>query len=45
MIRDDYDLIIILLGCKSLEARWIETNKLANWAVTRMKKINKFAQT
>lgn len=43
LVRDDYDLIIILLGCKSLEARWVETNKLAQWAVTRMKKIHKFS--
>lgn len=40
--KDDYDLIIILLNCKSVEARWIETNKLANWCIARMKRLKNF---
>jgi D-alanyl-D-alanine carboxypeptidase len=40
--KDGYDLIIVLLCCKSPEARWVETNKLANWSITRLKKIKKF---
>ena len=43
--KDDYDLIVILLCCKSLEARWIETNKLANWSLARMKKLKQFQNT
>jgi D-alanyl-D-alanine carboxypeptidase (penicillin-binding protein 5/6) len=39
------DLIIVLLGCKSMEARWLETNKLANWTVSRLKKIEKYKAT
>lgn len=37
-----YDIIIVLLCCKSLEARWVETNKLAHWSINRLKKIKKF---
>lgn len=42
--KDGYDLIIVLLCCKSLEARWIETNKLANWSIARMSKMKSFQQ-
>lgn len=45
LTREGYDLIIILLCCKSLDARWVETNKLANWSITRLKKIKKFQTT
>ncbi len=40
--KDDYDLIIILLNCKTVESRWIETNKLANWCIARMKRMKNF---
>ena len=40
--KDDYELIVILLNCKTCEARWIETNKLANWCVARMKRLKNF---
>jgi D-alanyl-D-alanine carboxypeptidase len=40
--REGLDLVIVLLCCKSLEARWVETNKLANWSIARLKKIKKF---
>ena len=40
VIRGGWELIVVLLGCKSLEARWSETNKLVNWTVLRMNKIN-----
>jgi D-alanyl-D-alanine carboxypeptidase len=42
LCKDGYDLIIVLLNCKSTEARWIETNKLANWSIARMNKIKAF---
>ena len=40
--KDGYDLIIILLCCKSMEARWIETNKLSAWCISRLNKIKRF---
>ena len=35
----DSSLIIVLLNCKSMDSRWLETYKLAKWASNRMKKI------
>lgn len=40
--KDGYDLIVVLLNCKSLDARWVETHKLANWCAARMNKIKIF---
>ena len=40
--KDGYDLVIVLLCCKSMEARFIETSKLAKWTIGRLKKIEKF---
>ena len=39
---DGQDLIVILLACKSMDHRWGETWKLANWTASRLKKIKKF---
>ena len=36
------DLIIVIIATKSMEIRWSETWKLANWAMQRLKTIDKF---
>jgi len=43
--RDGYDLMVVLLCCKSQDARWIETNKLTNWSIARMNKMKNFQTT
>ena len=35
-------LVIVLLGCKDMDCRWVETHKLAKWATNRLTKIKKF---
>lgn len=35
-------LIVVLLSCKSMDARWFETLKLAKWAGKRMARIRTF---
>ena len=35
-------MAVVILNCKSMEARWIETMKLANWTVKRFNKMKKF---
>ena len=42
---DDKELVVVLLNSKSMDARWIETWKLAKWATSRLNKIKKFQQT
>ena len=32
-------LIIVLLSCKDMDCRWLETHKLAKWATDRLLKI------
>jgi hypothetical protein len=35
----------VLLGCKDMDCRWIETIKLAKWATDRMVKIKNYQST
>lgn len=35
-------LVIVLLGCKDMDCRWIETFKLAKWATNRLTKIRNY---
>ena len=37
-------MIIVLLGSKTMDARWCETLKLSKWAIKRLKRIEKFAE-
>ena len=37
-------MIIILLNCKNMDCRWLETFKLAKWAAKRMRMIKKLRQ-
>lgn len=30
---EDYELVVVILNSKSMEARWIETMKLAKWTI------------
>ena len=39
---DESSLIIVLLNCKDMDCRWLETYKLAKWAAKRMKMIRNF---
>lgn len=40
--HEGIDLIIVIIATKSMEIRWSETWKLANWAMQRLKTIDKF---
>ena len=35
-------LVVILLGCKDMDSRWLETQKLAKWATKRINRIKSF---
>ena len=35
-------LVVILLGCKDMDCRWLETLKLAKWATKRITRIKSF---
>ena len=35
-------MIVVLLNCKNMDCRWLETHKLAKWAAKRMSKIKQF---
>lgn len=37
-------LVIVLLGCKDMDSRWVETQKLAKWATQRISKIKTFTR-
>jgi D-alanyl-D-alanine carboxypeptidase len=39
---DDSSLIVVLLNCKDMDCRWLETYKLAKWAAKRMRIIRNF---
>ena len=39
---EGYNLVVVILNSKSMETRWIETMKLANWSISRLKKMKKF---
>ena len=39
---DGRDMIIVLLGSKSMDVRWAETMKLAKWTCQRLNLIKKF---
>lgn len=39
-IEPGLKLIVVLLSCKDMDARWTETYKIAKWATSRTKKIN-----
>ena len=41
-LESNVSLIIVLLCCKDMDCRWIETHKLAKWATNRIKKIQNF---
>ena len=36
------DLVVVIIACKNMDIRWSETWKLANWAIQRLKTIDKF---
>jgi D-alanyl-D-alanine carboxypeptidase len=35
-------LVVILLGCKDMDSRWLETQKLAKWATKRINRIKSY---
>ena len=35
-------LVVVILGCKDMDCRWMETHKLAKWATYRIVKIRNF---
>lgn len=37
--------VIVLLGCKDMDCRWVETQKLAKWATHRIQKVRNFEQS
>jgi len=41
-LDNDLKFIIILLGCRDMDSRWLETHKLAKWAGRRLMKIKTF---
>ena len=38
----DRMIVIVLLACKDMDCRWLETYKLAKWATNRLIKIKLF---
>lgn len=36
------ELVVVIIATKSMDIRWSETWKLANWAMQRLKTIDKF---
>ena len=36
------ELVVVIVSTKSMDIRWSETWKLANWAMQRLKTIDKF---
>jgi hypothetical protein len=42
MWYDDFEITVVIVNTKSMDIRWAETWKLANWAMQRMKTIAKF---
>lgn len=38
-------IIIVLLACKDMDCRWVETQKLAKWATHRIIKVRNFEQS
>jgi D-alanyl-D-alanine carboxypeptidase len=42
LCNDGIELVIIIICTKSMDIRWSETWKLANWAIQRLKTIEKF---
>ena len=42
--NSDSSIVIVLLACKDMDCRWLETYKLAKWATNRLVKIRKFGQ-
>jgi len=41
---EDIELVITIICSKNMDIRWNETWKLANWAIHRLKTINKFSK-
>ena len=39
---DGIDLVVVIISTKSMDIRWPETWKLANWAMQRLRTIEKF---
>lgn len=39
---DGIDLIVVIIGTKNMDIRWPETWKLVNWAMHRLRTIEKF---
>ena len=35
-------LVVVILSCKDMDCRWMETYKLAKWATRRIVKIRNF---
>lgn len=42
--NSESSIVIVLLACKDMDCRWLETYKLAKWATNRLIKIRKFGQ-
>jgi D-alanyl-D-alanine carboxypeptidase len=40
--HEESSLVVVLLNCKNMDCRWLETFKLAKWAAKRMKRIKQF---
>ena len=44
LMNEEFQIIVVIICTKSMDIRWPETWKLANWAMTRLKTIDKFKQ-
>jgi len=42
IVRDEFEICVVIICTKDMDIRWPETWKLANWAMSRMKLISKF---
>lgn len=37
--RDDYNVVVVVLSCCSMDSRWYEVPKLVSWGIKKIKKI------
>jgi D-alanyl-D-alanine carboxypeptidase len=41
---DEFSLVVILINSRSMEHRWGEVLKLANWTISRLRRLRKFSK-
>ena len=37
--KEDYNVVVVVLSCCSMDSRWFEVPKLVNWGVKKIQKI------